>query len=577
MSAQTGTPSFVPSPPSSRAVDKAKVSLLRVRSNPNPIWIRELRQSGRMGRTPFILMIVTAAVALFMSVIGGTMSVASTPATTGITMFHLFFSVAFFVVNVVGPALAANSVASEREGRTWEAVILTGLSPKTIAWGKFLSAFTSISLYIVMLAPVGALCFLFGGVTALEVAVAFFFLFLFAVLSVAFGLTISSALASGRAAILLTVLTAFPLTFAAFLGGGVGLSFLIHEVWPTVQRGAPIWLPTAYERAPFSIEYVIFLVVIPIATIVASAWFFYEVTIANITSLTDDRATGLKRWFVTMTPMIVVAAVIASAIAPTSNPDEAFASALVVLLLFLQFGLFVFQGDAIGPSRRVIIHWDRKNAGWLTRFFGPGLMKTMLLIVVMGIASSLVVGLAGVVVSYFSPHVTIVPSIKAQRVVVALAYVLSYFLFVAGFATWVRTRTSTAGIARVWLVLASFVVTAGPWVIAAIAGVLTDGSHAAMVVGAPSPFFTFVLNDAMTSSPHKNLFLSAAGVSWAAWSLIGLGLFVAAASRAKAIVHKHHALLAEADALLDQEDEAAQAEVANDPNDGANQQPEPEL
>ena len=87
---------------------------------------------------------------------------------------------------VVGPAVAANSIASEREGRTWEAVLLTGLSPTVIARGKFLAAFTAIAMYIVMLAPVGALPFLFGGVTATEVVLAFAGLFLIALLSVAF-------------------------------------------------------------------------------------------------------------------------------------------------------------------------------------------------------------------------------------------------------------------------------------------------------------------------------------------------------------------------------------------------------
>ena len=62
--------------------------------------------------------------------------------------------------------VTARVTGVERCG-TGEAVIMTGLPPKTIARGKFLSAFTNISMYIVMLAPVGALSFLFGGVTAL--------------------------------------------------------------------------------------------------------------------------------------------------------------------------------------------------------------------------------------------------------------------------------------------------------------------------------------------------------------------------------------------------------------------------
>src|ERR1039458_7599201 len=57
---------------------------------------------------------------------------------------------AYFVVVVVGPAVAANGVASEREGRTWEAVQLTGLTAKDVARGKFVAAYTTIALYIVV-------------------------------------------------------------------------------------------------------------------------------------------------------------------------------------------------------------------------------------------------------------------------------------------------------------------------------------------------------------------------------------------------------------------------------------------
>lgn len=553
MSAQTGTPSYVPSPPSSRAIDLARTSIRRARSNPNPIWIRELRQSARLGRTPIILMTVTALVALLMSAIGGIMSVTASPATTGITLFHVFFSVAFFVVTLVGPALAANSVASEREGRTWEAVILTGLPPKTIARGKFLSAFTAISMYIVMMAPVGALSFLFGGVTALEVVVAFFFLFLFALLSVAFGLAISSALASGRAAIALTLLIAFFLTLSAYFGFGVGLSVVAHEAWPAVLEGPPVWLPTAYERAPFSIAYFTFLVLMPIAGVIIPAWFFYEVTVANLTSLTDDRATGLKRWFAIMAPLLTAAAVIPSVTVPASTPAPAFIIAMCVMLVFLVFALFVFQGDSIGPSRRVLVHWERRNASWLTRFFGPGLLKTMTLIFVMGAASLLVIGAAGVLVSYLSPHVTTNRELQAQGVIVFVEYVATYFLFLTGFAAWVRTRASTPGIARVMLLVAIFLSAAGPWIVAAIAGVVSEGSDEALVVAAPSPFFAFFLVEAL-DKPYRGLAMIAGAICSLAWAMIGLGLFAAAASRAKQIIHKHHAMLAEADALLAKED-----------------------
>ncbi len=553
MSAQTGTPSFVPSPPSSRMVDMARVSVRRVRNDPNPVWIRELKQAARLQRTPIVLMTITALVGLLMCAIGGIMSVTTTPATTGVTLFHTFFSVAFFVVLLVGPALAANSVASEREGRTWEAVILTGLAPKTIARGKFLSAFTAISMYIVMLAPAGALPFLFGGVTALEVVVAFAFLFLFALLSVAFGLAISSAMASGRTAIVLTLLLAFPITLIAFFGLGMGLSVAAHQAWPAVISGAPVWLPTAYERAPLSIEYVTFLVLIPVASIALPAWFFYEITLANLTSPSDDRSTGLKVWFTVMTPILTIAAAIPAAAAPSTSPYVGFVIALSVMFAFLVFALFIFQGDAIGPSRRVLTHWQAQKAGWIVRFFGPGLMRTMTLVIVLGTGAIALIGIAGMAVAAWSPLVIGTRSLEGERVIAFAEYAATYFLFLAGFAAWVRTRSSTPGIARVMLLVAIFLSAAGPWIIAAIAGVISDSSDNALVVAAPSPFYVLVLLDAL-DHPSRGMAIVAGAVSSFAWGLIGLGLLAAATARARGIIHKHHAMLAEADSLLAKED-----------------------
>jgi len=565
MSAQTGTPSFVPPPPSARAIDRARTRFRKAQKEPNPVWIRELKQAARLSHTPFILMTVTGLMALLMCAIGGIGSVTGNPASTGMALFHTFFSLAFFVVCLVGPAVAANSVASEREGRTWEAVILTGLSPKVVAWGKFMSAFTSVSMYIVMLAPVGALPFLFGGVTAVEVIVAFAFLFLFATLSVAFGLAISSKMASGRTAIALTLLLAVPLAATAYLGGGLGLSFAAHELWPAVLGGPPVWLPTAYERAPFSIEYVTFLVLIPIATVVLPAWFFYEVTVANLTSWSDDRSTGLKRWFAVMTPLLTVSSIVPAAAASMRDPSVAFIVALCVAMSFLVFAVFVFVGEPVGPSRRVIVHWDRTGAGLLTRFFGPGLMRTTALVVIMGIGSLLLIAAAGAVVSWFSPLVTGPRLLQVERIAAMVGYSAAWFVFLAGFGAWVRARSSTAGVARLMLLVAIFFSGAGPWLLAAIAGVIADspGSSDAWVVAAPSPFYVFLMISELDSS--RGEFVVAAGALCAvAWAMIGVGLLAAASSKCRAVIKRHEQILSEAEAVFAKEDAQANGDAGDE-------------
>src|SRR5260370_14826912 len=119
----------------------------RFLGEPNAIWMREMRQSARLARTPWILFALTLTLALLMCSMGGLAAASeTTPAAIGEALFQMFFSLAYLVVVVVGPAIAANAVAAEREGRTWQAVLLTGLQPKAIARGKFIAACTRIAL-----------------------------------------------------------------------------------------------------------------------------------------------------------------------------------------------------------------------------------------------------------------------------------------------------------------------------------------------------------------------------------------------------------------------------------------------
>jgi hypothetical protein len=117
MSVQTGQ-SIPEGPVSKRFVDKAKFRWAVLWRDPNPIWIRELRQAARLTRTPLILMAVTIMITLVIAAVGGGVSATSPSDQVGMIVFHTFFSLAFFVVAWVGPALAANAIASEREGRT---------------------------------------------------------------------------------------------------------------------------------------------------------------------------------------------------------------------------------------------------------------------------------------------------------------------------------------------------------------------------------------------------------------------------------------------------------------------------
>ena len=554
MSAQTG--SMPPSgPASSRLVDRARFRVDRLKNEPNPIWIRELKQDTRLVRTPVILLVACVLMTLLIAAIGGLVSADQSPATTGVVLFQVFFSLAYFVVTVVGPAVAANSIASEREGHTWEAVILTGLSPGSIARGKFLAAFTSIGMYVVMLAPVGALPFLFGGVTAMETVVAFAFLFLIALLSVAFGLAISSKMASLRAAIFVTLLLIFPISIIAFLTFGLGLSYGAHHAWSGVPEGMPIWLPTAYERASFGVNYVVFLLFLPVTAVALPAWFLYEVTIANLTSMTDDRATGLKRWFLVAAPVLTVAALVPVLASDASDRMLAANAGLCALLTFFSFCVFLFQGDPIGPSRRVAAAWDEARAGPFRRFLGPGVTRSALLAFAVGVGSLVLVGVASGV-AMRGAHRD-----DQLSVLVLFGYAVCFYVFIVGLGAFLRARTSTAMVSRVVLFMILFAIAGGPWIFAVIADLLAHKTtHEALIIAAPSPFYAFLMIDAIQRSRSEAQIIAGV-VAMALWAVLGLIFLSLARARCARIIADHEVMLAETDRILAAED-AAEARAA---------------
>jgi ABC-type transport system involved in multi-copper enzyme maturation permease subunit len=570
MSVQTG--SLTPSGPASRRfVDRAKYRVDRWRTEPNPIWIRELRQAARLQRTPVVLMVFTILMTLLIAAIGGIVSTSSTPATTGVVIFQVFFSLAYFIVTVVGPAVAANTIASEREGRTWEAVILTGLPPGEIARGKFLAAYTAIGMYIVMLAPVGALPFLFGGVTATETVVAFIFLFLIALLSVAFGLAISSKMTSLRTAIVVTLLLAFPLTLTAYLTFGVALSMAAHSAWPGVAEGPPVWLPTAYARAPFDLTYVVFLILMPVVAVTLPAWFLYEVVIANLTSVTDDRSTGLKRWFLATVPVLTAIACCPVAVSSTSDRGDVAIAALSCVFIFMSFSVFLFEGDPIGPSRRVKAQWLQMKAGRFRRFLGPGVVRSGVLVMLAGVASLAVVAAVSVVAILAGGDPK--ASEHVGQVIVFAGYATAFHVLTAGLGAWLRARASTPLVSRVLLFTALFAIIVGPWIVAAIAGLLArSGSGSdALFIASPSPLYAFVMIDALSKAdPSGPLF--AGGLCAAVWGVLGLIFLDAARRKCGTIIRQHEEALAQTDQLLLQEDEAAN-EGGAQPDDPAPEQP----
>lgn len=548
----------------------------RLLGEPNAIWMREMRQAARLGRTPWVIFGLTLSIALLMCAIGGIAASENTsPATLGGGLFQAFFSIAYFVVIIVGPAVAANSIASEREGQTWEAVQLTGLHHKDIARGKFFAAYTTVAIYIVALAPVGALPFLFGGVTPAEVLAAFAFLFLIAGLAIAFGLALSSLMSNSRGAIVVTLILAIVIGPALYMLFGFSASFGIHTEWAEVPEAFPIWLPLAYSRVPFGLEYAAVLIATPLLLVLVPAWLLYEVTVANLTGETDDRSSGLRRWFFFCAPMLAVAFALPSTFAASDDDHVAWAVlGLSAYGTFAGFCSLLFAFEPPGPSRRVSVVWDRARAGILRRAFGPGLMKASMLAFVLGVGG--LVAITAIDMTFLAIHVPAgaLPAkheASLSRIFSYGAYAALFFTFALGLTSWLRARGSTPWVARLVSSSILFLATAGPWVVAAIGGAVSGGHDQQWVlVAAPSPCFALYMlkyiDDAASGVASTIPVVQAGLACAAAWGLVGLALLAAAGRRSVRAVREQRAQFAQTDSALRAEDDAAAAQRAPQPD-----------
>ncbi len=498
---------------------------------PDPVWMREMRQGQRAARRPWILLALTLTLSLGLCAMGGlAASEDANPARVGSALFQVFFSIAYAVVAIVGPAVAANGIAAEREGRTWEAVLLAGLDAPRLARGKFLAAYTTLSLYIVTLAPVGALSFLFGGVTAVEVVLAFALLFAVAALAVSFGLAVSSLMENLRGALVGTLALAAAIGPALYLFFGLAGGQLAHSVWPEVDRESPVWLPLALARADVDTTYLVGLVLVPAATFLIAARFLHCLTVANLGGQTDDRSTGLTRWMLFSTPAVLGVAVAATALTGTHQGDAAI-FAMCGALGFAALLTLLFVREPLGPSRRVRVRWDREGASTLTRVLGPGLTSSARLVQFTTLA--LVVALAAASVALLADQPR--APIDQARVLFLGAAGGAFLLFMSGLGHALRARGAAVWTTRILVVAVTLAASTVPWVVAALARASAGGDRDLLTLAAPSPFYAFYMFDQVSMSHAPGWSAIGAGLGAdVVWGALGVALTVYAARRAAA-------------------------------------------
>ena len=336
-----------------------------------------------------------------------------------------------------------------------------------------------------------------------------------------------------------------------YFGLGVGLSYAVHDLWPSVPQGPPVWLPTAWVRADLGLPYLAFLVVLPMVAVIVPAWLFYEVTIANLAGPSDDRSTRLRLWTIIST--LALAGCAALVQVTTREVEWAMAEASLLFGFFV-FVIFMIAGEPLGPSRRVRIVWERQKRGRALRAIGPGVVSAttwVLALLLLAFAILLGVGL-----------VSLTPGSERDALVLFDGQLLAYAVFLCGLSAFFRARAEGATAPRVLLLVTILTTTIGPWIAMAIAGVATRGGDDALALAAPSPTYAFVLaQQIQRSATYPFELVLPAILCSAGYALFGVGLLALAASRTHQRLAAERARLTQLETLLDAELQAEQGSV----------------
>lgn len=553
---------------------------------PNPLLVRELRQSLRLARLPWTITAAVALIGLGMLSVGSLEATKSRSAQLGVALFQAFVTILILYVALVGPATAAGSIAQEREGRTLEPLMLTSLSAKDIARGKFLAGYATVGVQVLAIFPLAAIPLLFGGVTAVELIICFAYVAAVAALAVAFGLAVASRTQTLRGALAVSIL--LPAGVAPFaLGIVTALGTFARKRWSFLTIDGPVWWSTAYTSVPFGLDYVVWLIVWPVVLLLLPYWLFRAVTAANMAGPNDDHSTAIKRWFVGAALLLSAATFITPfRVDLGSAPMAALvAQILVAVLLFVM--IVILCGEPLAPSRLVRARWERTSAGPFTRFLGPGLMRGAALHVILSLVMLVAFYAGGVFAS--SPiglreklgiATTGLPRAGVPTAhAIVVAYTLMFGLFLLGLGALLRTRRSSGdnvAVARAWTIVAAIVAACVPWIVSTISGTIVQDARSAILFAAPSPLFAvYAFSQEIEGGTDPFRLTLASFAASFVWGAIGLVLLGVAWERARKIVAQSDRVARATDQKLVREDEEGIDEDDGEEEDVAAAPPPP--
>jgi ABC-type transport system involved in multi-copper enzyme maturation permease subunit len=444
----------------------------------------------RMARTPRLMALASLALGGLLVFIGAVDN--DTPATTAETLLQVYISTTMLFVTLFGPAIAGNAIALEREGRTWEALLMAGMTPRSIDQGKFLSAYSHLCLYLFTLLPAAAVPHLFGNVSLIETLLAVGMVFVAGALTVRFGLFVSASIPSARMALLCTVAGAAGLCFAIGTLGTVAAQLLSRVAgFHSVSGSTPAFWPVAAARESIGFDYFRYVWILPGVFVLASWVYLRELTRAAMSSGVDQYR-GVRMAFIVLTPIISIALAL--------FPKSAFESIYVAEIffsLYLFLMIVVLGGDRpggrMGATANSLLLLTGGVFGFLTIAVVPHLLNPTL-----------------VRHDYSGDH-------NLATLGAIVTYGIAFTLFLVGFAGVLRARLTRPGMARAALVLGTAFIALAPVLFALILSVHSDRETWPMMF---SPFCVV--------EPLR--VAGGAGVPFGVvfWTMVGVGLLLMA-------------------------------------------------
>lgn len=439
----------------------------RTKRSPHPVVWVELLQAVRIRYLPLLITAALMLCTLAVAVVGGLLSTSVDAAELGSIVYQIFFGSVFALTAWLSPLLGAWLIAREQRDHTRDALILSGLSGREIARGKFLAGMSLFGSALALLLPVGALSFVAGGVAASEVLFAGLWLGIFGCMGVAVGCAIGARAQRPSKALGMALGSGLFASLIGFVGFGVAGAYFAHQVWPEVISAVPVWLPLAYSRARLDLAAWVSLAVAPLLLSGMVTSLGFELTVKGLERPSPDPNRGLKRWASLALPVwLAVALVPRLWLAARDQYWIAFAGALGGSTLF-GWGLLLLLAGEPGCEQQRAGSAARNLRVWLE----PGLPRGLAFILALHLLSQLLV-LTLATLQELGTRTLLGDSIGAR--LSALGWVAftgtALVLFGAGLLGFLRRHGRSASHCRLTLTSSLLVIGAGPWLLLLASG-----------------------------------------------------------------------------------------------------------